>query len=208
MLGRAHRHDARTEIAPERLHPRNTLGIGVFGRQDRDAILEEIRAGMLDAVLLRARKRVGRNVSHAWRQPTGHAGHDVPLGAPGVGEDRSRPAVRRGADNAVRDVIDRRADHNQFGPGDRLAQIGAEGVDGSALDRAGQRSRVAPAADHARRQSARLRGQTHRPANQTDADDGDLLEPHGEDYKSPRDIVDTLPPSPTALRCRKEFGQD
>src|SRR5262245_25998181 len=92
----------------------------------------------------------------------------------------------RGLEDHVRDAVHRRADYDEVRRRHPIGEVSGERVDGAALDGEGEVLRIAATTDYAGGHPACLRGQSDRPADESDSDDRDLLEPHAGNYKGRR----------------------
>ena len=107
VLFRCHPNDSRTERFPKPFHAQLRFGF-LFDRvrcHHCDSILEQVRAGMLDSTGLRARDRMRWQVIASLAECIADRSEQSRFRASRVGEDRPRPAMRRGQSNRLSDPI-------------------------------------------------------------------------------------------------------
>jgi hypothetical protein len=112
------------------------------------------------------------------RESGGEVGDDLCLRAARVGDERIGLGVFRCSGHVVRDPVHGRADHDEVRGRDAVGKVGGVPVDHPGRFCTAQGGFRSADADDTSGHAPDLRGQPDRPADQADADDGEVIDQH------------------------------
>src|SRR5262245_25594484 len=142
-------------------------------------ILEQIGLGKFGSTFFGTGQRM--TADEEWstrRQLLVNVLDNLDFGAAGIGEHRVRLATGRKLNDLFGDLIDRRAHDDEIGASKGGRRIEMRLVDGASTQRFVKTCLPPSETAHALGHAAPFRRQADRPADETDADDGEKIELH------------------------------